>query len=162
VTSEPLDVDDLEVAPGGKLLVLSMEVFPGRPRRDEEDARGEGSGEVERDALRPPLRRHWDTWKDGRRNHVFVLPLGVDGKPAGPARDLMPRMDADAPTKPFGGLDDTAVTADGKKLVFTCRDVGREEAWSTNYDLWEVRRTARRPRRRSRRTPPGTPPPLLA
>ncbi len=50
----------------------------------------------------------------------------------------MPQMDADAPTKPFGGLDEIAVTADAKKLVFTCKDVGREEAWSTNFDLWEV------------------------
>ncbi len=57
VTSEPLDVDNLEVAPGGKLLVLSMEVFPGKsPAETKKAARGEGSGEVERDALRPPLR----------------------------------------------------------------------------------------------------------
>ncbi|MDP2959132.1 MAG: prolyl oligopeptidase family serine peptidase, partial [Longimicrobiales bacterium] len=82
--------------------------------------------------------RHWDTWRDGRRNHVFVLPVGPDGKASGPAKDLMPQMDADAPTKPFGGLDEIAVTPDGKKLVFTCKDAGREEAWSTNYDLWEV------------------------
>ena len=31
-----------------------------------------------------------------------------------------------------------AVSADGKTLLFTCKDAGREEAWSTNYDLWEV------------------------
>ena len=139
VTSEPLDVDNLEAAPGGKLLVLSMEVFPGKSPAEtkkmlEEKEAVKSSGMLF-DHL---LVRHWDTWKDGRRNHVFVLPLGTGGKPAGPAKDLMPQMDADAPPKPFGGLDDTAVTADGKKLVFTSKDVGREEAWSTNYDLWEV------------------------
>ena len=139
VTSEPLDVDNLEVAPGGKLLVLSMEVFPGKSPAETKKALEEKEAVKSSGMLFDRLFvRHWDTWKDGRRNHVFVLPLGADGKAAGPAKDLMPQMDADAPTKPFGGLDETAVTPDGKKLVFTCKDVGREEAWSTNFDLWEV------------------------
>ncbi len=139
VTSEPLDVDNLEVAPGGKLLVISMEVFPGKSPAETKAALDAKESVKASGMLYDRLFvRHWDTWKDGRRNHVFVLPLGADGKAAGAAKDLMPQMDADAPTKPFGGLDDTAVSADGKTLVFTCKDVGREEAWSTNYDLWEV------------------------
>ena len=139
VTSEPLDVDNLEVAPGGKLLVLSMEVFPGKGPAETKKLLDEKEGVKASGMLFDRLFvRHWDTWSDGRRNHAFVLPLGVDGKAAGAARDLMPKMDADAPTKPFGGLDDTAVSADGRTLYFTCKDVGREEAWSTNYDLWEV------------------------
>ena len=139
VTSEPLDVDNLEVAPGGRLLVLSMEVFPGKSPAETKKALDEKGVVKSSGMLFDRLFvRHWDTWKDGRRNHVFVLPLGADGKAAGPAKDLMPQMDADAPTKPFGGLDEIAVTADAKKLVFTCKDVGREEAWSTNFDLWEV------------------------
>ena len=139
VTSEPLDVDNLEVAPGGRLLLLSMEVFPGKSPAEAKKALEEkGSVKASGMLYDRLFFRHWDTWADGRRNHVFALPLGADGKAAGPAKDLMPKMDADAPTKPFGGLDDTAVTPDGKTLVFTCKDVGREEAWSTNYDLWEV------------------------
>jgi dipeptidyl aminopeptidase/acylaminoacyl peptidase len=139
VTSEPLDVDNMEVAPGGKLLVLSMEVFPGKSPAETKKALDEKAALKSSGMLFDRLMvRHWDTWRDGRRNHVFVLPVGADGKAAGPARDLMPQMDADAPTKPFGGLDEIAVSADGKTLVFTCKDAGREEAWSTNYDLWEV------------------------
>mgnify|MGYP001099304278 CR=1 FL=1 len=139
VTSEPLDVDNLEVAPGGRLLVLSMEVFPGKsPAETKKMLDDKGAVKSSGMLFDRLFVRHWDTWKDGRRNHVFALPLGVDGKPAAPAKDLMPQMDADAPTKPFGGLDEIAVTTDGRKLVFTCKDVGREEAWSTNYDLWEV------------------------
>jgi len=139
VTSEPLDVDNLEVAPGGRLLVLSMEVFPGKSPAETKKMLDEKGAVKSSGMLFDRLFvRHWDTWKDGRRNHVFVLPLGAGGKAAGPAKDLMPQMDADAPTKPFGGLDEITVTADAKKLVFTCKDVGREEAWSTNFDLWEV------------------------
>ena len=50
----------------------------------------------------------------------------------------MPAMDADTPCKPFGGPEEIAFTPDGKGLVFTARDVGREEAWSTNFDLYYV------------------------
>jgi dipeptidyl aminopeptidase/acylaminoacyl peptidase len=75
--------------------------------------------------------RHWDTWKDGRRSHLFVLP--ADG---GPPTALMTGMDADTPSKPFGGPEEIAFTADGKGLVFTARNAGAGEAWSTNFDLY--------------------------
>jgi dipeptidyl aminopeptidase/acylaminoacyl peptidase len=48
----------------------------------------------------------------------------------------MKGMDADSPSKPFGGSDEYTFTPDGKSVVFTARDVGREEAWSTDLDLY--------------------------
>ena len=109
--------------------------FPGRERRgDRQEARGHPEQQS------PPGRiyeklfvRHWDTWNDGRRSHLFVVPTQ-----GGEARDLMLQMDADTPSKPFGGAEEIAFTADGKGLVFTARDAGREEAWSTDFDLYEV------------------------
>jgi len=77
--------------------------------------------------------RHWDTWQDGTRNHLFALDLET-----GQARDLMPAMDADCPSKPFGGSEDYTVSPDGRQVVFSARDAGREEAWSTNFDLFVV------------------------
>ncbi len=50
----------------------------------------------------------------------------------------MPAMDADTPSKPFGGAEEITFTPDGKHLVFTAKDVGREEAWSTDFDLFVV------------------------
>ena len=50
----------------------------------------------------------------------------------------MPDMDADAPSQPFGGREQFTFTPDGAHLVFTARDVGREEAWSTDLDLFVV------------------------
>ena len=88
-----------------------MEVFPGKSPAETKKALEAKEAVKSSGMLFDRLFvRHWDTWKDGTRNHVFVLPLGADGKPAGPAKDLMPQMDADAPTKPFGGLDEIAVT----------------------------------------------------
>jgi dipeptidyl aminopeptidase/acylaminoacyl peptidase len=47
-------------------------------------------------------------------------------------------MDADCPSKPFGGTEEFAISPDGKTVVFSAKDVGREEAWSTNFDLFAV------------------------
>jgi dipeptidyl aminopeptidase/acylaminoacyl peptidase len=134
VTREPLDVDALEVAPGGRALLFAMAVVPGKTPAETRaalDAReaAKATG-MTCDRL---FARHWDTWSDGTRSHLFSYPL-----PGGPARDLMPAMDADCPGKPFGGSEDFAVTPDGKSVVFSARDAGRAEAWSTNFDLFEV------------------------
>jgi dipeptidyl aminopeptidase/acylaminoacyl peptidase len=132
VTKLPLDVGSFRLSPDGARLAVSMEVFPGSTaeetaKRLEERSKSKPSGRLY-DRL---LYRHWDTWKDGRRSHLFVLP-SEGGDPV----DVMKAMDADAPSKPFGGNEEYAFTPDGKGLVLTARDAGREEAWSTNLDLW--------------------------
>lgn len=132
VTKEPLDVSALVVSPAGKHLAYSMDVFPGASvdetrKRMDEKAKGKATGRVyERLFI-----RHWDTWKDGRRSHLFVRPLGE-----GPSIDITRGMDADVPTKPFGGTEEIAFAPDGKAIVFTACDEGPSEAWSTNFDLW--------------------------
>jgi dipeptidyl aminopeptidase/acylaminoacyl peptidase len=134
VTRLPLDVDALEVAPGGRALLLAMAVFPGQSPEQTQAAleareKAKASGLLHERLFV----RHWDTWKDGTRNHLFAYDLAT-----GAARDLMPAMDADCPTKPFGGSEDYTVSPDGTTVVFSARDAGREEAWSTNFDLWTV------------------------
>jgi dipeptidyl aminopeptidase/acylaminoacyl peptidase len=134
VTRLPLDVDALEVAPTGNTLVFSMAVSPGKTPEQtkqalDEKEKSKASGMIF-DRL---FVRHWDTWSDGTRNHVFTYPL-----PAGPARDVMPVMDADCPGRPFGDSKDFSIAPDGKTIVFSAKDVGREEAWSVNFDLFSV------------------------
>lgn len=132
VTKLPLDVSSLVVSGDGRHLAFSMEVFPGASpeetqKRLDEQAKRKSTGRVY-DKL---FFRHWDTWKDGRRNHVFVMPAG-----GGDAVDVMKEMDADGPSKPFGGTEEIAFTPDGKSVVLCARDEGNSEAWSTNLDLW--------------------------
>jgi len=134
MTDLPLDVSNLELSPDGRLFGFSLEVFATcgkdlgctRKKLDENEAR-KSSGKIY-DSL---FIRHWDTWSDGRRNHLFVLPVA-----GGSAVDLMPGFDADAPSRPFGGAEEFAFTPDGKGMVYSARNVGREEAWSTNFDLF--------------------------
>ncbi len=134
VTRLALDVDALEVVPGGRTLVLSMAVFPGTTPEQTRERLAEAEKAKSSGKLYDKLFvRHWDTWKDGTRNHLFAYDLAT-----GTARDLMNALDADAPTRPFGGSEEYALAPDGRTLVFSARDVGREEAWSTNLDLFAV------------------------
>jgi len=133
VTSLPLDVGSLVLSRDGARLAVSLDVFPGCDTLDCTVARlkaqeaGPASGRLY-DRL---FIRHWDTWADGRRSHVFVLPV-AGGAPV----DVMKGMDADTPSKPFGGSEEYTFTPDGRAIVFSTRDAGREEPWSTNFDLY--------------------------
>ena len=132
LTTLPLDVGSFVLSPDGKSLALSMEVFPGSTpeetrKRLDEIAAGKATGKTY-DRL---FFRHWDSWADGRRNHIFVMPAS-GGTPV----DVMKDMDADAPSKPFGGRSEYTFTPDSRGIVFGARNAGREEAWSTNFDLF--------------------------
>ena len=103
VTKLPLDVGAFRLSPDGKLLAVALEVFPDCPSlecttgRLAEREKSKATGRVYDEALV----RHWDEWEDGRRNHLFVVP--VDG--SRPPVNVMQGMQADAPTEPFGGAD---------------------------------------------------------
>ncbi|MEI7636851.1 MAG: S9 family peptidase [Syntrophus sp. (in: bacteria)] len=134
VTNLPLDVGGFEVSPDGRFLILSLSVFPGKTPEETgtilaEKANQTGSGMLF-DRL---MVRNWNTWNNGTRNHLFFYPL-----PGGPARDLMAAMDADCPSKPTGGTEEFSLSPDGGTLVFAAKDEGRQEAWSTNSDLFMV------------------------
>ena len=78
--------------------------------------------------------RHWDTWKDGRRSHLFVMSARMEH--ADHLHHVTPGLDADVPSKPFGGPEEIAFAPDGHSLVFVARVAGESEPWSTDFDLW--------------------------
>lgn len=137
VTDLPLDIGNLELSPNGERIAFSLEVFADCEGLDctverlEKRKEGPISGRV----YERLFVRHWDTWKDGRRSHLFTLRLNEEGaKPI----DLSGSLDADVPSKPFGGSEEYAFSPDGRDLVFTARIAGQSEAWSTNFDLYSV------------------------
>ena len=137
MTKLPLDVGNLEVVAKLESFIFSMEVYPGTTveetvQRDKEKAEGKTSGMIYNELMF----RHWDTLEDGKRSHLFIRPAG--GSDAD-TRDLMPGLDADVPTRPWGGSEEFAVSADGKELYFTAKVLpGSEPAWSTDYDIYAV------------------------
>lgn len=132
VTDQPLDVGNLVVSPDGRYLAFTMGVFVDcnaaetKSRLDEIKQR-KASGRI----YEQIFVRHWDNWKDGRRSHLFVMPAA-----GGEAVDVMSGMDADTPSQPFGGPAEISFTANSRGIIFTARNAGRKEAWSTDFDLY--------------------------
>ncbi len=134
VSDLPLDVTALQVSPDGKRLAIAMDVFPDaesllatKQRLTEVENRTASGRIYDRIFV-----RHWGTWKNGTRSHVFVMSNDGAGEPV----DVMAGMDADCPTKPFGGPEDYTFAPDSRSIVFCARDVGRDEPWSTDFDLY--------------------------
>lgn len=137
VSNLPLDVANLAVSPDGKLFAFSLEVFPDCPTiactKERLDAKGKTKASGQLYSGDAGFYRHWDTWSDGRRNHLFVMPV-AGGEPV----DLTRGMDVDAPSRPFGGPEEFTFSPDSRTVVFTARDAGREEPWSTDFDLYRA------------------------
>jgi acylaminoacyl-peptidase len=140
VTDLPVDVGSFRLSPDGRTLVVSMAVIPGRETVDEiKQTLAERAAKTSSGTLYEKLFvRHWDTWSDHTRNHLFALALDSDGKAAGEPTALTPGFDGDVPSKPFGDDADYVITPDSKTLVFSARLAGKTEPWSTNFDLWSV------------------------
>jgi dipeptidyl aminopeptidase/acylaminoacyl peptidase len=140
VTDLPLAVGSLKVGPGGEALYLGIAVFPDcqdsipcTVARFEKRKAAKASGMV----FDKIFIRHWDTWKDGTRNHVFRVPIAEDG--GGTPVDLMAGVDGDCPTIPWGGDADYTISPDDAWLVYSAKVVnGSEQTWSTDFDLWAV------------------------
>jgi dipeptidyl aminopeptidase/acylaminoacyl peptidase len=75
--------------------------------------------------------RHWDTWADGRRSHVFVAdPV------TGEARNLTPGP-YDTPPVGLGGFNDYDLSPDAAELAFV-RNVEIPTAVGTGNNVWLV------------------------
>jgi dipeptidyl aminopeptidase/acylaminoacyl peptidase len=75
--------------------------------------------------------RHWDTWTDGRRSHVFAVDPAT-----GEARDLTPGP-YDTPPIGLGGFHDYDLSQDGTELAFV-RNVDVPTAVGTGNNVWLV------------------------
>lgn len=118
-------------SPDGKWIAFASEVYP--ECKDEEcnakRVKAAEESKVKAKVADRLLYRHWKTWKEGKRSHVFVVAL--DG---GAARDLTPG-DHDAPPFSLGGPPEYAFSPDSRELAFT-RNTEKDEAISTNNDIF--------------------------
>ncbi len=142
LTRFPTGASGVLWSPDGQHVAFTAEVYPDCPdeactrQREEERARHPVKARI----YTRLLYRHWDTWKDGKRRHLFVIPVV-----GGTARDLTPG-DHDVPPFSLGGPDDYAFSPDGSELCFAKKE-SHDEAISTNTDLWIVSVRGGEPRR---------------
>ena len=85
--------------------------------------------------------RHWDSYVEDKRQHLFVMDLGVTKSgdlEAGSPRDVTPGdRDAYPTSTTFSASQDFCFSPDSSHLIFSAVPA-TDESWSTNYDLCRV------------------------
>ncbi|GGB14709.1 peptidase S9 [Sphingomonas metalli] len=125
-----------KVSPDASRLLVWADRKPGAPSLApamEKKAADAGSGRTY-DQL---FVRHWDTWADGTRSQLFVLPLGPNGAP-GDGVPITGKLVGDTPSKPFGGGEEVSWSPDSRTVYFSLREAGRIESTSTNLDIFSA------------------------
>lgn len=78
--------------------------------------------------------RHWDTWNEGKFNHVFYK----ENKEGAVGIDILKGENFDSPQKPFGGDEDYIWSPDSKSIVYVSKKkAGTQYAISTNTNLYQ-------------------------
>jgi len=79
--------------------------------------------------------RHWDTWQDGRYDHVFFKKTDAADDTA---TDIMPNEPYYTPQRPFGGDEDYIWSPDSKSIYYVSKKLkGKAYATSTNTDIYK-------------------------
>src|SRR5437764_915232 len=99
--------DPVWLPDGTGVLVTSDIKWPA----DQEIDRRNGEYATEARIWTELMWRHWDDWRAGKRQHLFLVSLADGG-----ARDLTP-VDHDVPTIATSGDGDVSVSPDGKEIA---------------------------------------------
>ena len=120
-------------SPDGKWIAFVSDVYPDckDDACNKQMADKAAQSKVKAKELDHLLYRHWSSWKDGQRSHLFIV--SADG---GDARDVTPG-NYDVPPFSLGGPTDYAFSPDSKEIAFV-RNTDKVEATSTNGDIFVV------------------------
>ncbi|HUJ33391.1 MAG TPA: S9 family peptidase [Candidatus Acidoferrum sp.] len=134
VTSLSTGADNELWSPDGKRIAFVSSVYPDCK---DDDCNSKRDADVEKNKVKAHvyeklLYRHWTTWWDGKRSHLFI----VDAT-GGTARDLTPGADYDVPPFNLGEPEAIAFSPDSEEVCFTA-NADKDEALSTNGDLFTV------------------------
>lgn len=142
ISDLPLDINGYQISPDGKRVLMSVDVFTDCPASNALACTRERLDERKDSKVSGMLYdrmfvRHWSVWMDGRRSQLFIADFKADGSQDMP-RWLSRGIDGDIPSKPFGDDSEFVFSADGKTVYFDVRIAGKSEAWSTNFDIYQV------------------------
>ena len=130
VSNVETGVDCFKFSPDGKRVVYSTQIecfnknkalFEGLPKT---------TGRLVDDLMY----KHWDEWVT-TIPHPFIADF--NGTSLANEKDVLEGEPYESPMKPFGGAESFAWTADGQKLIYTCRKkTGMDYAFSTDSNLY--------------------------
>ena len=151
LTSIATEADGEIWSPDGKNILYLSNVYPECPDEacNAKKLNEAANAKVKAQIFTRLLYRHLFAYAEGKRSHIFVIPVDAcvrsaapsasptqaPGCPLGTARDLTPG-DYDSPVFSFG-QDDYAFSPDGREICYTSNH-DKNEAASTNNDLWIV------------------------
>jgi dipeptidyl aminopeptidase/acylaminoacyl peptidase len=122
---------DKNISPDGKFLVYNEEVKIDKVHGKDFYPELEKSNSQIYNGLDY---RHWDTWNEGKFNHVFYK----ENKEGAIGIDLQKGEGFDSPQKPFGGDEDYIWSPDSKSILYVCKkESGTKYAISTNTNIYE-------------------------
>jgi dipeptidyl aminopeptidase/acylaminoacyl peptidase len=153
VTSISTGADGAIWSPDGKNIVFVSAVYPDckddacNKQRDEELKKSKVKAKI----FSRLFYRHWNSFTEFKRSHLFVINADADASQPNSARDLTPD-DHDVPPFNLGGQDMYAISPDGHELAYTS-NIDEVEATSTNNEVFVVPMTGGTPRKIS--TSPG-------
>ena len=122
-------------SPAGDRIAFVSAVYPDCPTEacNAERAKAKRESKVGAHVADQLLYRHWTSWDEGTRSHLFVV--GADGSGL---RDATQGVTYDVPPGPFGGSEGYAWSSDGKELAYTAKEAGRDAAWTTDVNVYVV------------------------
>ena len=131
ITDYKILLKDKNISPDGKYIVYNEEVkinnVHGKdfyPELDKSDVQIYDGLDY----------RHWDTWNEGKFNHVFYK----ENMEGAVGVDILGSEAFDSPQKPFGGDEDYIWSPDSKHILYVSKKKsGTQYAISTNTNIFD-------------------------
>lgn len=134
ISNVPTGVSGIVISPDDKYILFTSKVYPGKTpdetvKIDEENSKSNVKAKIF-DEL---LYRHWDSWRDHKRNHLFLYDLTKFEY-----KDITFTLPNDVPPLALGSNSDYTFSPDCTEIAF-CYNADKFLATSTNNDIFIVK-----------------------
>ncbi|WP_085283306.1 S9 family peptidase [Colwellia chukchiensis] len=134
ISDLPIGINGFAVSKDGQRFALELTVLPGcETLQCTLDAQALDAKQKHNVRVYDQLMvRHWDVWNTAYKSHLFIAERAEQGAFVH-ATDLMPDWQGD-----IVGASEISFHPNGQRLSFSAKYPSTTEAWTTNFDIFEV------------------------